>query len=204
MSRESIQPTLTSCLFSDLQVPQNNQPGQKRQRTPPPSQFQHLGPSRNRYTILHDEFQLEKVSQSFLRLCLSNFFLAAILFFCFQSSTSSFVFETFWERIPQFKSFLIIENWHCCYLFGETQDVDSKDKKFQVFYHHHHSELKVKQISSNCDPAKVDVSWRQVFVPEIKQFSLIFGSPRTMILRNFYFEIKVMSEKSFELKVCWS
>lgn len=38
----------------------NNQPGagsgKKRGRTPPPSQFQHLGPSRNRYTILHDEF----------------------------------------------------------------------------------------------------------------------------------------------------
>ena len=24
--------------------------------SPPPSQFQHLGPSKNRYTLLHDEF----------------------------------------------------------------------------------------------------------------------------------------------------
>lgn len=27
-----------------------------KQVTPPPSQFQHLGPSKNRYTLLHDEF----------------------------------------------------------------------------------------------------------------------------------------------------
>ena len=46
--------------FFSFQIQQNNQPGagsgKKRGRTPPPSQFQHLGPSRNRYTILHDEF----------------------------------------------------------------------------------------------------------------------------------------------------
>jgi len=28
----------------------------KRAQNPPPSQFQHLGPSKNRYTLLHDEF----------------------------------------------------------------------------------------------------------------------------------------------------
>lgn len=28
----------------------------KREKNPPPSQFQHLGPSKNRYTLLHDEF----------------------------------------------------------------------------------------------------------------------------------------------------
>eukprot|EP00096_Caligus_rogercresseyi_P002960 TRINITY_DN1538_c0_g1_i1.p1 TRINITY_DN1538_c0_g1~~TRINITY_DN1538_c0_g1_i1.p1 ORF type:complete len:407 (+),score=107.18 TRINITY_DN1538_c0_g1_i1:269-1489(+) len=30
--------------------------GRKDPGTPPPSQFQHLGPSKNRYTLLHDEF----------------------------------------------------------------------------------------------------------------------------------------------------
>lgn len=38
----------------------NVQPNQPRKKsgtqTPPPSQFQHLGPSKNRYTLLHDEF----------------------------------------------------------------------------------------------------------------------------------------------------
>ena len=28
----------------------------KKKKDPPPSQFQHLGPSKNRYTLLHDEF----------------------------------------------------------------------------------------------------------------------------------------------------
>jgi endoplasmic reticulum resident protein 44 len=33
-----------------------NQRERRRAKDPPPSQFQHLGPSRNRYTLLHDEF----------------------------------------------------------------------------------------------------------------------------------------------------
>ena len=31
-------------------------PKKPKKATPPPSQFQHLGPSKNRYTLLHDEF----------------------------------------------------------------------------------------------------------------------------------------------------
>lgn len=34
----------------------NNHQRVKREKNPPPSQFQHLGPSKNRYTLLHDEF----------------------------------------------------------------------------------------------------------------------------------------------------
>merc|ERR1712141_875052 len=37
-------------------VKRENVGGGTKKATPPPSQFQHLGPSKNRYTLLHDEF----------------------------------------------------------------------------------------------------------------------------------------------------
>ena len=48
--------SLTEITFA-FQVNTGDQPHDRvRREQPPPSQFQHLGPSRNRYTLLHDEF----------------------------------------------------------------------------------------------------------------------------------------------------
>lgn len=41
---------------SDNEVNVDDKQKRAPSQTPPPSQFQHLGPSRNRYTLLHDEF----------------------------------------------------------------------------------------------------------------------------------------------------
>lgn len=50
-------------------------PKKPKKATPPPSQFQHLGPSKNRYTLLHDEFLGLSISfSSHQKIILHSFF----------------------------------------------------------------------------------------------------------------------------------